>query len=402
MGARSINIYNDAYIPVLGKRHPGALGRPARELWKDVWPAIEPQILAVMERGEATWNERLLLVTDRNGYPENAYFTYSHSPVFEDDGRVAGLICVVSEQTKQVNAESRQSFLVALEEAWRNRNDPREIVGAAVAALGTHLGANRVGFGYVLSDDETIVLETSYTDGVEPLTGAFPISAFGPENIARQRQGITVVHEDVADSPSENQLTWETIDTRSFVSVPLIRSGRFSASLYVNQREPRHWAPDELNLIEDVAARLWDAVERARSEAQRRQSDEKYRSLFQNLDDGFCVVEVLFDADGRAHDYKFLEANSSFERHTGSSANAAVGRTVREFAPTHEEHWFESMAELSREQVYHRVSKTPLGLWAVLRCVCVSRRRSPGKPGSGSLQRHHRTKDGRGRAGPAA
>ncbi len=279
-GPDLINIYNDAYIPVLGKRHPGALGRPARELWKDVWPAIEPQILAVMERGEATWNERLLLVTDRNGYPENAYFTYSHSPVFEDDGRVAGLICVVSEQTKQVNAESRQSFLVALEEAWRNRNDPREIVRAAVAALGTHLGANRVGFGYVLSDDETIVLETSYTDGVEPLTGAFPLSAFGPENIARQRQGITVVHEDVADSPSENQLTWETIDTRSFVSVPLIRSGRFSASLYVNQREPRHWAPDELNLIEDVAARIWDAVERARSEAQRRQSDEKYRSLF--------------------------------------------------------------------------------------------------------------------------
>lgn len=105
-GPDLINFYNDAYVPILGQRHPGALGKNARELWQDVWPAIAPQVEAVFERGEASWQERLLLVTNRNGYDEDAYFTYSHSPVFDEHGGVAGLICVVSEETAHVRAEA--------------------------------------------------------------------------------------------------------------------------------------------------------------------------------------------------------------------------------------------------------------------------------------------------------
>jgi hypothetical protein len=148
-GPDLVNVYNDAYIPILWKRHPGALGRSARELWADVWPAIVPQIDAVLNLGEPSWNDRLLLVTHRNGYAESAYFTYSHSPVFDHSGHVAGLICVVSEQTAQVLAERRQAFLVEISDALLALPTAREIADKAVQILGKHLKANRVGYGQV-------------------------------------------------------------------------------------------------------------------------------------------------------------------------------------------------------------------------------------------------------------
>jgi len=69
-GPDHINIYNDAYIPMLGKRHPAALGRKARDSWDDIWHIVGPQGEAVIQRGEATWNDRVLLVMERHGYSE--------------------------------------------------------------------------------------------------------------------------------------------------------------------------------------------------------------------------------------------------------------------------------------------------------------------------------------------
>ena len=60
-GPKLINIYNDGYIPVLGARHPSALGRAARDIWGEIWPDVGPQAELVMTKGEATWNERVYM-----------------------------------------------------------------------------------------------------------------------------------------------------------------------------------------------------------------------------------------------------------------------------------------------------------------------------------------------------
>ena len=265
LGPDLINIYNDAYIPVLGKRHPGALGRRAPDLWQDVWPAIAPQVEAVLERGQASWHERVLLVTDRNGYEEHAYFTYSHSPLCDESGKIEGIVCIVSEETPHVVSERRQGFLVELADALRGLNNPADIVGKTTEALGRHFQASLVGFGYVQPDGAHIYLDASYADGVEPIARTFSLDSFGAENISRQRQGITVVHHDVTADPSNPLASWAALQLRSFVSVPLVREGRFRASLYVGQRDVRKWSHEEVALIEDVAARTWDAMERARA-----------------------------------------------------------------------------------------------------------------------------------------
>lgn len=110
-GPASINIYNDAYIPVLGKRHPQAFGRPARETWSDIWDVVGTQRDHVMELGESTWNERVLLVMERNGFPEDTWFTWSYSPIYDGD-RIGGMFCACTEETGRVHAERERDRLV--------------------------------------------------------------------------------------------------------------------------------------------------------------------------------------------------------------------------------------------------------------------------------------------------
>ena len=99
-------LYNDAYRPVFGQKHPWALGRPFREVWSEVWDEVEPLVKTALG-GEATWSENLHLVLHRNGYPEDCWFTFSYSPVRDEDGAVVGLFCAATETTGQVRAERR-------------------------------------------------------------------------------------------------------------------------------------------------------------------------------------------------------------------------------------------------------------------------------------------------------
>ena len=120
-GPQHINIYNDAYVPILGKRHPAALGVPARQTWNDIWSVVGPQAEAVMQRGEATWNERVLLVMERHGYTEDTYFTWSYSPIPDDSGRIGGLFCACTEETQRVRVEAERDRLLAQLDGERNR-----------------------------------------------------------------------------------------------------------------------------------------------------------------------------------------------------------------------------------------------------------------------------------------
>ncbi|MEO6238647.1 MAG: PAS domain-containing protein [Vicinamibacterales bacterium] len=107
-GPELIQFYNDAYRPSLGvERNLVALGARGAEFWAEIWPIIGPQIEAVMQRGEATWNEEHLVPITRNGRVEEVYWTYGYSPVWDDDGRVGGTLVVVQEQTARTLASRR-------------------------------------------------------------------------------------------------------------------------------------------------------------------------------------------------------------------------------------------------------------------------------------------------------
>jgi len=116
-GPELINLYNDAHIPVLGKRHPHALGQSAPRVWSEVWPLLKPQVDAVMSRGESTWNERTHVVLERNGFAEDGWFTWSYSPVRDESGQIKGLMCIATEDTARVLAEQDRDRLEAQRQA---------------------------------------------------------------------------------------------------------------------------------------------------------------------------------------------------------------------------------------------------------------------------------------------
>ncbi|MDB6105285.1 MAG: putative histidine kinase, hybrid, partial [Gammaproteobacteria bacterium] len=120
-GRDFLNLHNDAYIPMLGQRHPDALGKSASELWREVWTEIGPRAEAVLLRGEATWSERQRFVVERNGYPEEGYFTFSHSPIRGESGDICGVLCAVTEETRHVMAEADHKRLLAQLDSERAR-----------------------------------------------------------------------------------------------------------------------------------------------------------------------------------------------------------------------------------------------------------------------------------------
>ncbi len=119
-GPDLIQLYNDGYIAILGDKHPGSIGQAAADCWADIWPEVGPMLLAVYHRGEPVYHENLPLRMTRHGGVEEAYFTFSYSPIRDAD-RIGGLICVVSETTAHVlrerEADERAAALAALDRA---------------------------------------------------------------------------------------------------------------------------------------------------------------------------------------------------------------------------------------------------------------------------------------------
>ncbi len=127
---------NDAYRrDTLGKKYPWALGRPASDVWAEIWPEIGPRIDHVLESGEATWDESLLLFLERNGYEEETYHTFSYSPLTDDAGTVAGMLCVVSEDTDRVIGERRMATLRDLGNVPNAVEDERAFLQACARQL---------------------------------------------------------------------------------------------------------------------------------------------------------------------------------------------------------------------------------------------------------------------------
>ena len=110
-------LYNDAYRQSIGpERHPGSLGRPAREVWDEIWDIIGPQFEQVMAGRGATWHENHLVPITRNGRREDVYWTYSYSPLDDETAPtgVGGVLVTCTETTPHVLAEQRLAQSEAL------------------------------------------------------------------------------------------------------------------------------------------------------------------------------------------------------------------------------------------------------------------------------------------------
>ncbi len=314
-GPDLVLLYNDSWAPIPVERHPACLGRPCREVWSDIWEIIAPQFAAVMETGEGYSAFDQLLPMTRDGVPQMTYWDYSFTPLIDGTGRVLGVLNQGMERTAQVLGDRRQQFRLDLEDTLRDLSGPQAIVAAAAMALGRHLDVSRVGYGEMQPDDTTIELVSPFVQNVASIEGAFRLDDFGPEAVARQRRGETMISADVTAEALYEPEAWAGIDTRAFVAVPLIRGERLRALLFVHHSAPHRWTSEEIALIEAVAGRIWDAAERARAEAALRDSEAHLTGIFHQTGAGFAEI----DRDGR-----FLAVNARFCSMAGRDREALL------------------------------------------------------------------------------
>ena len=331
------------------------IGRDFDEVLEIVWGSeIGAQVGCLFRHTLAT-GERYVsprFSGQRRDIGEEQAFEWETQRITLPDGQ-HGVVCYFQDVTARERAEetvresdARNAFLVTLTDTLRALSDPITVQAEAIRVLGEQLGANRVYYYEVGSDD--YVIERDYTNAALSIVGRYPIASFGPNPLAVLRAGRTATEADVNALPArtpEEKAVFAGLQIRSYISVPLVKNGTFVAGLAVHADRARTWTPTEIAMTEDTAGRTWAAVERVRAEAALRASEEQFRTLFKSMDEGFCVIELAFDEGGQARDYRVLEMNPAFEKHTGMSG--LVGRSVREAIPDLEEFWYETYGRVA-------------------------------------------------------
>jgi PAS domain S-box-containing protein len=137
-GDELINLYNDAYKAIVGGKHPGALGQPAAEVWREIWEQVGPRAEMAMRRNVGTYDEALLLIMERFGFPEETYYTFSYSPVPNDHGGAGGIICANTDDTQRIIGERQLALLREVGALTSAARAPEEACSLAAEALATN------------------------------------------------------------------------------------------------------------------------------------------------------------------------------------------------------------------------------------------------------------------------
>lgn len=139
-GPEYISLYNDTYVPVLGTKHPRALGQPCRECWSEIWPVIRPLIDTPYSGGSPTWIEDFVLELRRHDFLEECHFTVSYSAVRDDTvpGGIGGVLATVQEITEKVLAERRVVALRDLAARVGEAKTAHEACAIAAETLRAH------------------------------------------------------------------------------------------------------------------------------------------------------------------------------------------------------------------------------------------------------------------------
>ncbi|MGE3960385.1 MAG: PAS domain S-box protein [Dehalococcoidia bacterium] len=351
-GPDFICLYNDAYRALMGDKDPGALGRPAREVYPEAREVIGPMFRRVMETGVAAGEEQRMLPLERGQASLEGWFTYTAEPIFDADGNVVGILNPAAEITElmherrgRVEAEARGDELRREIEnqrraaaAHRQRDEQfRHIADAAPSLLWVTAPGGACTY-----------LSRSWYEftGLEAGSGL----GFG---------WLDAVH------PDDRQRTEDAFVDASAMREPFQISYRLR-----HARGAYHWVIDSGRPRYDTDASFLgyvgtviDIDDRQRAVRELRTSELRYAALFEAMDEGFCVVDVILDGDGSPADYRFVEVNPAFEEQTG--LHDAVGRTALELVPTLERFWIETYGSvaLTGEPVRFEDESRPMDRW---------------------------------------
>jgi signal transduction histidine kinase len=133
-----INLYNDPYRSILGGKHPAALGKPASVVWQEIWDQVGPRAHSAIASNQGTYDEALFLMMERNGYPEETYYTFSYSPIPNDQGETFGIFCANTDETQRIISTRRLATQRELAARTTDALTIPDACASSMAALATN------------------------------------------------------------------------------------------------------------------------------------------------------------------------------------------------------------------------------------------------------------------------
>jgi PAS domain S-box-containing protein len=235
--------------------------------------SLEALERAIKKRSKLQIENRVLI----NG--DTYRWIASYAEFVETDG--AGIFYgVVQDITERKQAEARLALLAEISELARKLEDSDEFLFAVAEAVGEHLQARRCLFNEIDLENDREIVYRDYCRGVESVAGVHKISDYSPVTSGEMQAGKTVVNFDSKTDPrtaADYEKTYKITGERAYIAVPLMREGRWTASLWVSDDAPRRWNEQEIALAETIAERAWSVVEKLRIDAVLRESEESLR-----------------------------------------------------------------------------------------------------------------------------
>jgi two-component sensor histidine kinase len=264
-GQDLIMLYNDAWQPILGEtKHPHGMGRPGEESWQETWPIVGKQFEEAL-KGHASWSEDLLLASDRHGYMEECYFTYSHSPLRNARGGVVGVLSTVSETTSRVLSERRLRVLGELSaatiEATAQKKTSEEVGGILIDILCSN--NPDVSFAALLLNDGSQTAKLAAISGINPslLPSSVTQRHRDPWGIGRALGGVSpVVSSDLTSVVGLLSGGVWPEPTVQVVALPLLRSKHPFGALLVGVNSRLRADKAYLDFIALVATQVSGAI----------------------------------------------------------------------------------------------------------------------------------------------
>ncbi|WP_375574623.1 hybrid sensor histidine kinase/response regulator [Paracidovorax oryzae] len=321
--------YNDAYRPTLGTKHPHALGRPTAEVWAEIWDDVKGRMHAVYQRGESTWDSSLMLLIDRagTGTLEETYHTFSYSPLLDDDGRVNGLFCAVSEETRRVISERRLAILHELGAAMSMGGTRQQVVDGACLTLAN--AQKDLPFSLIYLYDAHGTARLACNAGVPTGHRLAPreIAPGAPwpwrlDRLAAGEAAFAVPLEPAADTPTG---AWQVPPHAAFVVALPPQGDARSAGFLVCGANPLRPGDDAetRSFVQLLAGQVAPAIAQAEALESRTAERDRLRELFSKAPGFMCVLR------GPEHVYEFV--NDSYQQLIGR--RDLEGKSIRDALP---------------------------------------------------------------------
>ncbi len=328
-GPQGVMIYNDAYSVFAGGRHPRLLGSNVREGWPEVAEFNDNVMKVGLAGGTLAYRDQELTL-HRHGRPEQVFMNLDYSPVPDETGQPAGVLAVVIETTGRVLAERR-----AAAEQARQQTMLQQMPGFVAMLSGPEHRFDYVNDAYIDLAGQRDYLGRTVREVFPELEG----------------QGFYELLDGVYSTGEAYRIENTAVDLAAG------RGQRFVDLLYAPIR-------DASGAVSGIFAGGYDVTETANTAAQLVRSEERYRTLFEGINTGFCVVRMIFAQDGTAVDYEFVEVNPTFEAQTGLSGDV-IGKRMRDLSPTHEDIWFRVYGDVARTGTPARLESgsQALGRW---------------------------------------